>query len=184
MEFRLQLEGSRLDRLLSLFMRLMEEKELMKNGWYEHIVMRLTKVFRIFSARGLKTHIETVYSLLPKLSNMTAESNISKNRFIFEKLEEDSLKTNLHLKITSIQNSKNLISYTVIEFCYHLSEYREYLKHITANFLHDTIASFNSEYLVPMQQQDRLTLIDIERLRMMTKVVAELFPNMHKCNKE
>lgn len=27
-------------------------------------------------------------------------------------------------------------------------------------------------------------MIDIERLRMMTKVVTEIFPNIHKCNKE
>lgn len=51
---------------------------------------------------------------MPELNNMTIESNISKNRFIFEKIEEDSLKTHLHLKITTIQNANNLISYTII----------------------------------------------------------------------
>lgn len=73
--------------------------------------------------------------LIPELNNLTTESNICYNRFIFERLDEDSLKSNLQLKITSVPNSKNLISDTIIRFAYHLSEYDDYLECVVKNFL-------------------------------------------------
>ena len=106
-----------------------------KNDWYLEIIKNLSLVLEIFYSRGMKTHISVVCSLIPELNSLTSESNLSQNRYTFERLDEDSLKTHLHLKLTSFQNAKNIISDSIIRFSYHMSDHKDYLPLILDNFL-------------------------------------------------
>lgn len=115
---------------------------------------------------------------------MTRESEICSNRYISEKLEEDSLKAHLHLRITSIQNGKNLIADSLIRFAFHLSDYPDELPQISNNFLHEMIRGFSERELFDIEQKQELALADLEQLRVMAKIVAELVPNLNKPNKE
>lgn len=69
--FKIQQEGSRLDRILTIAMKIMEEKQLMKKDYYKIIVTKLSEVYPIFTRKGLLSQIKTVSGLLPELNNMT-----------------------------------------------------------------------------------------------------------------
>jgi hypothetical protein len=103
---------------------------------------------------------------------------------MFERIDEDSLKTNLHLKVTAIQNVKNLISDTIIRFAYFLSDHEVYLEHTVRSFLEPVMEMYHKRYIDSLEGKRELTVEDIEKLRMVTKILIELFPNVHKCSKE
>lgn len=98
-------------------------------------------------------------------------------------MDEDSLKTHLHLKITSIQNCKNLISDTIIRFGYYLSDYPDYLQAVLEHFLKPMLEIYKERYLSEISGREKLLMDDVEVMRMMVKVVVELFP-VHKNDKE
>ena len=94
------------------------------------------------------------------------------------------MKTHLHLRITSIQNCKNLISDTIIKFGYYLSDYPSHLQSALQLFLKPMLEVYATRYLSEISQREILLIDDVEVMRMMVKVVVELFPNLHKCEKE
>jgi len=55
------------------------------------------------------------------------ESDLSKTRFIYQKIDEDQFKTNLHLRVMALPNSYTLISDTILKFSVYLSDQKEYL---------------------------------------------------------
>ena len=67
-------------------MRPIDEKEHMKDNYYKDISSKMPRVLHIYASIGLKTHVATVLSFVPEFNNMTMESNVSNNRFMFEKL--------------------------------------------------------------------------------------------------
>jgi hypothetical protein len=58
-----------------------------------------------------------------------------------------------------------------MKFCFHLSEYKEYLEHISKHFLDVIIKRYNQD-LEPLILKDKLKISDIELMRMMTKIVT------------
>lgn len=69
--FKLQYLGSRLDRVLTVMMKLMDEKQLIKKDYYKNIVSNLYEVFLIYAKVGHLWQITTVRSVLIDLKNLT-----------------------------------------------------------------------------------------------------------------
>lgn len=89
--------------------------------------------------------------MLIDLKSMTVESDISKTRFILQKIDEDQFKSNLQVKLTAAHNSENLISDTILKFSLYLSEYEDYLHHISSSFLTKVLNYYYRNHLKPME---------------------------------
>jgi hypothetical protein len=99
----------------------------MKKDYYKIIVSRLYEIFPIFAKKGHSTHIKTVRDLFPEMNWLTTESDLSCNRFLYKKIDEDRFKSQLHVKITANPNSYHLISDTILKFSLYLTDYKQFL---------------------------------------------------------
>jgi hypothetical protein len=121
--FRIKQLGSRLDRLLTLLMKLMGEQELLRGGYYEAILPQLLPVYLLLARKGLQTQLQNVRAALSQAKGLTAERDLSSTRFICLRIDEDPFKNELHVGVTAHANSYSLISDTLLRFTLHLSEF-------------------------------------------------------------
>ena len=157
----------------------------MKKDYYKTLVSKLYEIFPIFTKKGHSTQIKTVRDLLPEMNWFTTQSDLSCNRFLYKKIDEDHFKSQLHLKITANPSSYHLISDTILRFCLYLTDYKEFLQHCTSEFLHKTLLFYRNNYLAQIKKKEKLSLEDIEQLRSIVRTVSQVFPNnIRSCRDE
>lgn len=165
----------RLERILCMMLKLFPQEELARGNYYREIVALLLRLLPAYFDCAVEAESRAILEELPKMEEVSTESEGSVMRFIMETIDEEAVKNFIQGKLLEKINIFSTIYEAILKFVYHLVDDEAVLRENMTGFVHVFVRELRRRHLDAISAAPALTLKQVEALRLALRVATELF---------